>query len=561
MPPRQCPDLDAALLNLNTAMQLLTQFSMDSMLGLLPESAQKDEVLLQHYRDLVTICGPLQLGNENLNPKWNKSYGVGTKGTYWDGPQPDGYDRGGIPYYCPDGWVRFSLNVCEDKDFMKKYNGWGYLYHGTKGKYMGSILTSGLRGSQGLCYCGENESAVFFSPSIEYCSHPRYASVSFNPETRKYIQLVLQCRVNPKVIWQMKPETMACDEFDIYPDDNICSSQMEILVKPNSTCPKTGHRFIKDGVVCTGVMMRVTDRHPLELDYWWAQNPEYARHWNLLEEKVNPQQFPQNAKYRDKYWKKPSHVEIDHFVSIGKPCESNFRHLKTKTVMYKNTRLSPQPFANGTMRFCYYLHTKDGLYVIKKYNRECEDYIWDKLNISVDEAAERDILTYLAAKNYAHLFNMDNRKVQGAKYQSNQDIDFLDPLLVRVDGEVYFGEKFVSGKFIKWNDNTGHCNVTAEGKAEHMDEYAGGFSHFTYAVSDGKLAIVDIQGWDIGTKIVFTDPQIHTGCKKLKDRFSIGNHGKTGIVKFFASHECTTVDPVTKERYNLHCCNLKRIVV
>lgn len=71
------------------------------------------------------------------------------------------------------------------------------LYHGTKGKHVGSILTSGFRGSEGLCFCGKDESAVYFSPSIEYSGHPRYSSIEFNPETRTYIQIILQCRVNP----------------------------------------------------------------------------------------------------------------------------------------------------------------------------------------------------------------------------------------------------------------------------------------------------------------------------------------------------------------------------
>ena len=50
---------------------------------------------------------------------------------------------------------------------------------------------------------------------------------------------------------------------------------MEVLIKPNYTDPKTKHKFIKDAVVCTGVMMRITDEHPNELDYWWTRSIPY----------------------------------------------------------------------------------------------------------------------------------------------------------------------------------------------------------------------------------------------------------------------------------------------
>eukprot|EP00579_Thalassiosira_antarctica_P018153 CAMPEP_0201946970 /NCGR_PEP_ID=MMETSP0903-20130614/54693_1 /ASSEMBLY_ACC=CAM_ASM_000552 /TAXON_ID=420261 /ORGANISM="Thalassiosira antarctica, Strain CCMP982" /LENGTH=109 /DNA_ID=CAMNT_0048490091 /DNA_START=167 /DNA_END=496 /DNA_ORIENTATION=- len=90
---QQYPDPNEALLNLGTVIQLLPQFSMDSMLALLPESAQKDDVLIlmQHYRDLVEICGPLQICDEHLNARWNKSYGVGARGNNWEGPLQMGW--------------------------------------------------------------------------------------------------------------------------------------------------------------------------------------------------------------------------------------------------------------------------------------------------------------------------------------------------------------------------------------------------------------------------------------------------------------------------------------
>lgn len=82
-----------------------------------------------------------------------------------------------------------------------------------------------------------------------------------------------------------------------------------------------------------------------------------------------------------------------------------------------------------------------------------------------------------------------------------------------------------------------------------MDRVAATFSHFTYAASKGKLMIVDIQGWDVDGKVIFTDPQIHTRSFKgtsahrngdaLFRRYSVANFGKSGMCRFLLSHECT----------------------
>jgi len=278
-------------------------------------------MLIQHYRDVVKICGPMQLSKDHLNAKWNKSYGKGPGGTWWSGDLKNGRDRGGMPYFCPSGWVTMSLNVCADSEFEEKCRGWGYLYHGTQGKYVGAILTSGLRGSKGMCYCGAEETAVYFSPSIEYSSHPRYASIEYNPETRKWIQLVLQCRVNPARIWKVEGETLRCKQYGMIVDPNVANSGVEVLIKTNWTDPQTLHKFIKDAVVCTGVMMRVTDEHPLELDYWWTQSIEYMKSWGLAEIKVDPTLLEMVCRRAspDSHWKECKRVEFTTFFFHRRP--------------------------------------------------------------------------------------------------------------------------------------------------------------------------------------------------------------------------------------------------
>jgi len=63
---------------------------------------------------------------------------------------------------------------------------------------------------------------------------------------------------------------------------------------------------------------------------------------------------------------------------------------------------------------------------------------------------------------------------------------------------------------------------------------ANAFSHFTYAKSDGKILICDIQG--VGE--TYTDPQIHTLSGK---GFGVGNLGYTGIRYGLRKHNKTHI--------------------
>ena len=191
--------MEEAARHLPGILDLLTTLALESTAQLLPEQegVDLDAILGDQHARLSQLCAQIQLNEDKFNPRWNKSYGKGRSNTFWSGGLKDGQSRGGVPYFCPSGWVRFALKVCDDAEFGERFKEWGYLYHGTNGKYVGSILASGLRGSTGLCFCGSDESAVYMSPSIEYCGHPRYGRIQYNPETRRYVQVVLQCRVRP----------------------------------------------------------------------------------------------------------------------------------------------------------------------------------------------------------------------------------------------------------------------------------------------------------------------------------------------------------------------------
>lgn len=204
-----------------------------------------------------------------LHSKWNRIYALNE--TYWTGAVNDGIDRGDQPYYCPVGWKRFSLHVTEE--FRKKFNGWCVCYHGTKFDYGLAILLSGLKTAKDQAH----GAGIYTSPSIIYVSHPRYAEIKYIEssvendffEQGHYVQFVLECRVHPDNIKKIGPETL-CVGKQIVIDTNVSNKDIEWII---DTKGKDMVNFDDPDstIVCTGIMIRVTDNHPglLPESKWW----------------------------------------------------------------------------------------------------------------------------------------------------------------------------------------------------------------------------------------------------------------------------------------------------
>lgn len=97
-------------------------------------------------------------------------------------------------------------------------------------------------------------------------------------------------------------------------------------------------------------------------------------------------------------------------------------------------------------------------------------------------------------------------------------------------------EELVEGDFKKHNNNVGAVATwVPETPEQKIDmELAQAFSHFTYAESQHRLLICDIQG--VG--VCYTDPQVHT----ISGRgFGGGNIGTTGIKAFLLRHQCNSM--------------------
>jgi hypothetical protein len=114
-------------------------------------------------------------------------------------------------------------------------------------------------------------------------------------------------------------------------------------------------------------------------------------------------------------------------------------------------------------------------------------------------------------------------------------------------------EKYLSGKFTKYNGNNGYVNhadahdaatINLEVGEVKLTDFIQAFSHWVYEKSDHNMVVCDLQGiLDLeGKRPVFrlTDPAI---CSKQcrSDRYGKTDLGVTGIRQFCRHHKCNGV--------------------
>ena len=185
----------------------------------------------------------------------------------------------GEPYYCPNGWRRWSVDLgLTGEKFETLYGEWPVAYHGTHPSSSLKIFKHGFKRSEKChCHLKPKEYGIYFSPSIEYAAHPRYADIY--QAQGYFIQTVLQVRIKPSLITCKGhgtiPGTYPKDEQI---DPNFSNYALEWVVKWNSTSNLT----IADGIVVYSFMMRILKEHPghLPQNKWWqASRPKY---WDYM---------------------------------------------------------------------------------------------------------------------------------------------------------------------------------------------------------------------------------------------------------------------------------------
>jgi len=110
--------------------------------------------------------------------------------------------------------------------------------------------------------------------------------------------------------------------------------------------------------------------------------------------------------------------------------------------------------------------------------------------------------------------------------------------------QFFCAELFVSGVFTKWVGNFGFISACS------LSEVPACFAHFTYAASDAKLMVSDIQGVFSNGTFTITDPQV------LSEDHSFGRAdlGHEGMNRFMENHSCGDLckhlglDPASRSR-------------
>jgi hypothetical protein len=161
----------------------------------------------------------------------------------------DVFHRGGHQYKVPVGYTGFGLHVSAPKFETKKiWEDWSVAYHGTTIHAVKSILQTGMllptgfKGPDGKKVGGldekgmrekrlpssvehESEGKIFFSPLIDYASHPVHSTPDIVQlrGCRIRVSVVLQLRVHPS----FSKQRSTIDGFNPHKDQMVFSGQEE----------------------------------------------------------------------------------------------------------------------------------------------------------------------------------------------------------------------------------------------------------------------------------------------------------------------------------------------
>ena len=194
-------------------------------------------------------------------------------------------------------------------------------------------------------------------------------------------------------------------------------------------------------------------------------------------------------------------------------------------------KIHPDSFAKGAMRKCFRMKKynpaflladtpthkdfhKASPYVAKEYYGQHAE----EANNNDGQVYKDDIVLQMECSNWSNRYN--------SKHPPKQ-IEFVHVWLIqmieRKNSPYYAVERFINGKYVKYNSNSEFVNdgINEDGTALSNDG-AGylrstpqAFSHFTYQESGKRCMVVDMQGVDD----LLTDPQMHT----LEECYGMGD--------------------------------------
>lgn len=195
----------------------------------------------------------------------------------------------------------------------------------------------------------------------------------------------------------------------------------------------------------------------------------------------------------------------------------------------KSYKMSGNVIGLGTFRKCYQIWDSDGKYIAKvpvSDQKKGSSAIWGMQ----DELKLTTIGEYFAMKFSeklqclvsflpSYIFELSEANLR--KFPLFKGNKFI------------IAEKFLEGKYVKYNNNNGWVNEESP-----ESKLMQAFSHFTYHESKGWLMIVDLQGaLSPEGRIMLTDPAAHSCIPAMA--FGETNNGIRGMADFFLTHKCS----------------------
>ena len=200
-----------------------------------------------------------------------------------------------------------------------------------------------------------------------------------------------------------------------------------------------------------------------------------------------------------------------------------------------NLQIQEEPFSSGAFRDAFKATCSDtglsGQWVVKKYQPTSVKTIVDILNSTVEDHTRKQVQMHAVARNITQRFSARVPIPFGDTFSYGKVFySVLDELPVTV-------EEFVPGEFQKYVNNDGTCYAPVT--EDHQEVYAKAecLVHFSYAFSEKKMLLVDLQG----SMFKLYDPEIATSqftSDTDESYFCAGNLSHVSIDNFFKEHEC-----------------------
>jgi hypothetical protein len=208
-----------------------------------------------------------------------------------------------------------------------------------------------------------------------------------------------------------------------------------------------------------------------------------------------------------------------------------------------NTSVYTNKFASGGFRDAFKCvetgpNGEIKYWVLKLYNANARNTIINQLSMTMVDHARKQVQMHEVAKHFAKKMS---KKVPGT---FGNTFFYNKVYYTKFEDQHATIEEYINGYFVKYVNNNGHCVLPPESSTQDekvIYEKAETLVHYSYALSEGKMMLIDIQG----SGYALCDPEIATESLKDDDDndnseilFCCGNLSTMAIQGFLNEHSC-----------------------